>query len=81
GERQVALDKALAGIEADREQGGAGISNPVAARTWWMARLFDEGSVGGSEAVAEARRRLERHHWEQALREPEIALPVAEAQA
>jgi class 3 adenylate cyclase/tetratricopeptide (TPR) repeat protein len=81
GERQVGLDKALAGIEADREQGGAGISNPVAARVWWMARLFDERSAGGPEAVADARERLERHHWAQALREPEIALPAARAPA
>jgi class 3 adenylate cyclase/tetratricopeptide (TPR) repeat protein len=81
GERQVALDKALTGIEADREQGGAGITNPVAARLWWVGRLFDEGSAGGREAVVQARELLERHHWAQALREPDVALPVAEVRA
>jgi hypothetical protein len=46
-----------------------------------MARLFDERSAGGPDAVADARERLERHHWAQALREPEIALPAARAPA
>jgi hypothetical protein len=81
GERQVALDKALAGIGADRDRNGTAITNPAAARVWWVARLFDEGSAGGPEAVGRARGLLERHHWAQALREPDAALSVVEARA
>ena len=81
GERQVALDKALAGMEMDPDQAGARMTNALAAHIWWVGRLFDEGSAGGSRAVAEAGQRLERHHWHQALREPELTLPLAEAPA
>ena len=75
GEREVALEKAHAGVEADRERGASGVPNAVAARVWWLARLFDDEAAGGPEAVAAARERLERNHWLQALREPEIVLP------
>ncbi|MEP6475870.1 MAG: tetratricopeptide repeat protein [Actinomycetota bacterium] len=81
GERQVGLDKALAGMEADPDQAGARMTNALAAHIWWVGRLFDEGSAGGRGAVAEAGQRLERHHWRQALREPELTLPLAEAPA
>jgi tetratricopeptide (TPR) repeat protein len=82
GEREVALGKALEGIDADRAQGGAeGVPNSIAARVWWVAMLFDEESVGGAEVVREARERLERHHWLQALHEPDVALPVSGATA
>ncbi len=79
GEREVALDKARAGMEADRADGASDLTNAAAARVWWLARLFDEPSAGGPRAVAEARERLERHHWAQALREPDISLPATGA--
>ncbi len=82
GEREVALSKALAGTRADSDQDGtSGVPNAVAARVWWVARLFDEDSAGGSSTVRAARERLERNHWMQAIHEPEIALPRSSAQA
>ena len=76
GEREVALEKARAGVLADREgDGPSGVPNAVASRIWWLARLFDDEAAGGPEVVLAARERLERNHWLQALQEPEIALP------
>ena len=78
GERDVALEKARAGIRAEREQGGGdGVPNAVAARTWWVARLFGDDAVGGAEVADQARERLERNHWMQALREPDVVLAVS----
>jgi class 3 adenylate cyclase/tetratricopeptide (TPR) repeat protein len=81
GELEVALDKALAGVLADRDQEGEGLPNPVAARVWWVGSLFGEQAAGGAETLARARERLEQAHWRQALHEPEVALPVAETPA
>jgi hypothetical protein len=39
---------------------------------WWAGRLFGADEVGGADAFAEARATLERHHWAQALREPDL---------
>jgi tetratricopeptide (TPR) repeat protein len=77
GEREVALDKALAAIEAER--GERGVANALAARVWWAGRLFGADTVGGPDLLEDARERLERHHWRQALLEPDIALPAAGA--
>jgi class 3 adenylate cyclase/tetratricopeptide (TPR) repeat protein len=74
GEREVALDKALEAIDAER--GTRGVANAKAARVWWAGRLFGADVVGGADALEEARDRLERHHWRQALLEPDIAVPA-----
>ncbi len=55
-----------------RSEIAQGQVNYAAARTWWVGRLFGEDLIGGAEAMAEARRTLETHHWIQAIREPEL---------
>ena len=43
-------------------------------------QIFGEDAVGGAAVVADARDRLEAHHWSQALLEPELivaAVPVS----
>jgi hypothetical protein len=42
--------------------------------TWWVGRLFGPGAVGGDQALEQARATLDRVHWLQALREPELVL-------
>jgi tetratricopeptide (TPR) repeat protein len=73
-ERDVALQKALAAIASER--GERGVANALAGRIWWAGRLFGADAVGGPDLLEEARARLERHHWRQALLEPDIALPL-----
>ena len=46
--------------------------NSQAAQVWWTAKLFGDDVVGGPDVVAEAKDRLEAHHWRQALLEPEL---------
>ena len=77
-DRDTGLDCALAavGIEGRTRKGW----NAHAAQIWWTARLFGDAAVGGPDVVAEARDRLEAHHWGQALLEPELiaeAVPIA----
>jgi class 3 adenylate cyclase/tetratricopeptide (TPR) repeat protein len=72
GDRDRAKAEALRLLEEDR---AGGFANYVAARVWWVARLFGEEQAGGPDEVAAARETLESHHWLQALREPEMALP------
>ncbi len=79
GEHDVAMDRALEGVRADRDRAGGGLPNPVAARVWWVGALLGEQAAGGSETLERARERLERAHWRQALHEPEVAFPVAES--
>jgi hypothetical protein len=69
-DRDTALDCALAAvaIESRTRKGW----NAHAAQIWWTARLFGDDVVGGADAVAESRDRLEAHHWGQALLEPEL---------
>jgi tetratricopeptide (TPR) repeat protein len=73
-ELESALDCAVAAvaIESRTRKGW----NAHAAQIWWTARLFGDDVVGGPDVVAEARDRLEAHHWGQALLEPEL---IAEA--
>lgn len=70
-------DEATAGAKAklaiETEAGPGGAVNMHAAQVWWAARLFGADEAGGDEAMLEARETLERHHWMQALREPEMA--------
>ena len=44
----------------------------TAGMVWWMGRLFGPESVGGQEALEEARRTLEAAHWDQAVRDPDL---------
>ena len=68
---ETARTKSLAAVEAER--GPAGVPNGLAAQIWWAGRLFGEDAVGGPAALEEAREQLERHHWLQALAEPDLA--------
>lgn len=70
GQRWEALERALEVLRIERERG-----NPkdVAARIWWVARVFDPQAAGGPEEVAAARALLEELHAEQLLREPDLA--------
>jgi len=72
GDQDRARSRALRLLEAER---ATGLRNPVAARTWWVARLFGAEHVGGEAASERARRTLEEAHWEQFINEPELALP------
>lgn len=69
-DRSSAQAKSLAALE--RERSRPGWSNSVAAQVWWTARLFGDDLAGGPDEVEAARRTLERHHWFQALREPDL---------
>jgi len=77
-DRGTALERALAAVALEsRTRKGW---NPEAAQIWWTATIFGEDVVGGTAVVAEARDRLEAHHWSQALLEPELivaAVPAA----
>ena len=78
-DRDSALDCALAAVAIEgRTRKGW---NAHAAQIWWTARLFGDDVVGGPDVVAEARDRLEAHHWGQALLEPELiaeAVPITQ---
>jgi hypothetical protein len=47
-------------------------SNLHAAAVWWTGSLFGPDAAGGDSSVLEARERLERNGWNQALKEPEL---------
>jgi tetratricopeptide (TPR) repeat protein len=70
GDEATALAKATAAIES---QPGPGAANVRAAQVWWAGRLFGPDEAGGGDSVERAREQLERHHWAQALREPDLA--------
>ncbi len=61
------------GSRSRRRRAPATEANVHAAQVWWAGRLFGAGDAGGEEAMHEARDMLERHHWMQALREPDLA--------
>jgi class 3 adenylate cyclase/tetratricopeptide (TPR) repeat protein len=69
GDRETALAKALEALDEEARQGWP---NPVAAQRWWISSTFDPEHAGGVGAVEEARDLLERHHWVQALKEPDL---------
>ena len=71
GDEATARAKATTAI--DTERGPGGVANVWAAQVWWAGRLFGAGPAGGEDAMSEARELLERHHWLQALREPDLA--------
>jgi tetratricopeptide (TPR) repeat protein len=69
GDRDGALEKALALLRLEREQGSA---KDVAARIWWIGRVFGPDAVGGTEEMERARSLLEETHWEAALMAPDL---------
>jgi len=69
GDRDTALSRALELLSLERERGWP---NELAATTWWAGRVFGPDAVGGEEETEGARKVLEAHHWEQALREPDL---------
>jgi class 3 adenylate cyclase/tetratricopeptide (TPR) repeat protein len=73
-DEETARAKARAAIEV--EEGAVGLANVHAAQVWWAGRLFGPDEAGGSEALEDARTVLERHHWVQALREPDLVADV-----
>ena len=70
GDEETARAKARIAIET--EAGPGGVANVHAAMVWWAGRLFGPDAAGGEEAFREARELLEDHHWNQALREPDL---------
>ncbi len=77
-DRDAALEYALAAVALEGKTRKEW--NSHAAQIWWTAQLFGDDVVGGADVVAEAKDRLEAHHWGQALLEPELivaAVPVA----
>jgi tetratricopeptide (TPR) repeat protein len=68
-DRGTALRKSKTAIEAGDAARGP---NPHAAAVWWTGSLFGADAAGGDSLVREARERLERNGWRQALREPEL---------
>jgi class 3 adenylate cyclase/tetratricopeptide (TPR) repeat protein len=71
GDEATARVKAKLALEA--HVGLDGMPNVRAAQVWWAGSLFGPEEAGGSQAVDDARRTLEDHHWQQALREPDLA--------
>lgn len=71
GDRETALIKSLAALEA--ESGHRGVPNARAGLIWWVGNVFDPEAAGGAEALEQARALLEDHHWRQALAEPGLA--------
>jgi tetratricopeptide (TPR) repeat protein len=69
GDRDGALEKALALLRLEREQGSA---KDVAARIWRIGRVFGPDAVGGTEEMERARSLLEETHWEAALMVPDL---------
>jgi tetratricopeptide (TPR) repeat protein len=72
GDRETALAKARELLALERERSGP---KDVAARVWWVARLFGDEAAGGVEEVERARAMLEEVHLVQALRRPDLLLP------
>ncbi len=65
----TARSKARSAIQAEA---AGSVANMHAAQVWWSARLFGPDEAGGDDAVRAAHELLERHHWRQALREPDL---------
>ncbi len=74
-DHETALSKSLASIDVER--GARGEPNALAAQVWWTGSRFGAEHVGGAEALEEARQRLERNGWRQALVEPAQAAGLA----
>jgi tetratricopeptide (TPR) repeat protein len=70
GDVDGARRKSEAALKAEAEP--PVLPNPQAAAMWWVGSLFGADAAGGAAAMAEARERLVRNNWRQALREPEI---------
>jgi class 3 adenylate cyclase/tetratricopeptide (TPR) repeat protein len=71
GDRETALAKSIAAIEA--ESGPRGAPNARAGLIWWVGKVFGADAAGGAEVLEGARAALEAHHWLQALHEPDLA--------
>ena len=69
GDRDGALEKALEVLRLDREHESA---KDVAARIWWIGRVFGPDAVGGQEEMERARRLLEETHWQSAIMAPDL---------
>jgi class 3 adenylate cyclase/tetratricopeptide (TPR) repeat protein len=74
-DEETALAKSVASIEAER--GPRGVPNALAAQVWWTGRRFGAEHVGGPQVLEDARDRLQRIGWRQALTEPDQALHLA----
>jgi tetratricopeptide (TPR) repeat protein len=71
GEDEAALELATELLRVTREQGR---EKDAAEQVWWNGRVFGPEAVGGAEELERARKLLEELHWEQALREPDLAV-------
>jgi ATP/maltotriose-dependent transcriptional regulator MalT len=69
GDRDGALEKALELLRLERAQEPA---KNVAARIWWIGRVFGPDAVGGEEEMERARGLLGETHWEAALIAPDL---------
>ena len=67
--RDGARETALELLRLERAQASA---KDVAARIWWIGRVFDPDAVGGGEEMVRARSLLEGTHWEAALLAPDL---------
>ncbi len=71
GDREAAQERAVSLLRRERELGH---DKDAAMQAWWNERVFGPDAAGGEEEIERARRLLEETHWEQALREPDLAL-------
>jgi tetratricopeptide (TPR) repeat protein len=69
GDREAALEKALDILRYEAEEGS---EKDAAARRWWISEVFGPDAAGGQREVDRARELLERLHFLQAFREPEL---------
>jgi class 3 adenylate cyclase/tetratricopeptide (TPR) repeat protein len=69
GDRDGALEKALELLRLERAQESV---KDVAARIWWIGRVFGPDAVGGAEEMERAKSLLEETHWEAALLAPDL---------
>ena len=69
GDREGALEKALEVLRLEREHESA---KDVAARIWWIGRVFGPDAVGGEEEMERARKLLEQTHWQSAILAPDL---------
>jgi class 3 adenylate cyclase/tetratricopeptide (TPR) repeat protein len=74
GDRDGALEKALDLLRLEREQESA---KDIAARAWWIGRVFGPDAVGGEEELERARTLLEETHWQLALTAPDMVTGVS----
>src|SRR3989442_9109121 len=77
GDRDRAQKRALEVLEITR---ALGWPNAVAARVWWVGRIFGPELAGGGQGVEEARRTLGAAHWIQNLQEPDLVFSVIAAE-